>query len=161
WDDPANATAVRAPLKGFQCPDWGRETDPQWPYLTTYIGVAGLGTDAPSLPAGDRRAGAFGYDRQTALTDVKDGPGNTLLFLEPASDNGPWAQGGPATVRGLDPSDRPHLGTGRPFGGTHFSENTVFSHGRSIGCNAGMAGGSVRFLREAVAPDVLEALATI
>jgi prepilin-type processing-associated H-X9-DG protein len=86
---------------------------------------------------------------------------NTLLILESARDNGPWARGGPATLRGLDSADRPYLGTGRPFGGTHFAENILFKRGRSIGCNAAMADGSVRFLKEAIAPQVLEALATM
>jgi prepilin-type processing-associated H-X9-DG protein len=129
--------------------------------LTPYVGVAGVGTDAPSLPAGHRNAGVFGYDRRTALADVKDGTSNTLLILESARDNGPWARGGPATLRGLDRTDSPYLGTGRPFGGTHFAENILFWRGRSTGCNAAMADGSVRFLQEAIAPRVLEALATI
>jgi hypothetical protein len=157
WDDAANATAVRTPLKLFLCA--GGPDEP--PNLTTYVGVAGLGADAPQLPAGDRRVGVFGYDRRTALADVRDGTSNTLLLLESARLNGPWAQGGPSTVRGLDPTDRPYLGTGRPFGGTHFAESTVFSRGTSIGCNAAMVDGSVHFLREKVAPQVLEALATV
>ncbi len=36
----------------------------------------------------------------------------------------------------------------------------MFSRGASIGCNAALADGSVRFLNNSVAPDVLEALAT-
>jgi prepilin-type processing-associated H-X9-DG protein len=118
-----------------------------------------VGADAPSLPAGDGHAGIFSYDRRSAF--AKDGAFSTLLMLESARDNGPWAQGGPGTVRGLDPADQPYLGTGRPFGGTHFAENTLFEHGRSIGCNAAMVDGSVRFLRETIDPQVLEALATI
>ncbi len=157
WDDVANAAAVRTPLKGFLCPGAAFDAD----YQTSYLGVAGLGADAPSLPAGDRRAGVFGYDRRTALADVRDGTSNTLLLLESARAIGPWAQGGPATVRGLDPSDQPYLGPGRPFGGMHFSENTLFSRGQSIGCNAAMVDGSVHFLRETIAPRVLEGLATM
>jgi hypothetical protein len=130
-------------------------------WLTAYLGVAGVGADAPDLPAGDSRAGAFGYDRRTPLAAIKDGTANTLLVFESARDNGPWARGGPATVRGLDPGDRPYLGTGRPFGGTHFTENGVFRRGKSLGCQAAMADGSVHFFQEKVAPEVLEALATI
>jgi prepilin-type processing-associated H-X9-DG protein len=55
---------------------------------------------------------------------------------------------------------RPYLGTGRPCGGTHFEENTLFGRGRSIGCNTAMADGSVRFVQESIAPHVLEALTT-
>jgi hypothetical protein len=161
WDSTANAPVVQIPLKRLQCPDWGRESPPEPAWLTPYPGVAGVGPDAPTLPAGDPRAGIFGYDRRTAFADVKDGLSNTLLILESARDNGAWARGGPATIRGLDPADRPHLGIGRPFGGTHFAENTLLGHGRSIGCNAGMADGAVRFLPETIAPQLLEALVTM
>lgn len=161
WDAAANMAAVQTPLKLLQCPDWSRESPPEPVYVTPYVGVAGLGADAPSLPAGDRRAGIFGYDRRTTFADVKDGTANTLLILESARDNGPWARGGLATVRGLDPADQSYLGTGRPFGGTHFAENTFFGRGKSTGCCAVMADGAGRFLREATPAHVLEAAATI
>jgi prepilin-type N-terminal cleavage/methylation domain-containing protein len=160
WDNPANATATKTPLRGLQCPAWLREDAPDSAYRTPYLGVAGLGPDAAALPAADRRAGVFGYDRRTALADVKDGMSNTLLVLESARDNGPWAQGGPATVRGLDPADQPYLGAGRPFGGTHFSENTIFGKGKPVGSNAALVDGSVRFLADTLAPEVLQALVT-
>ena len=161
WDAGPNAPAVQTRLKMFHCPDWGREAAPEPAWLTAYVGVAGRGAGAAALPARHRDAGAFGYDRRTALADITDGTSFTLLVLESARDNGPWARGGPATVRGLDPEDRPYLGTGRPFGGTHFAENTVFGRGKSVGCNAAMADGSARFLSESVAPHVLEALTTV
>jgi hypothetical protein len=161
WDDPANAAAVQTPLRVMQCPDWGREAAPSPPYLTAYLGVAGVGPGAADLAAGDPKAGVFGHDRRTPLAAIADGTSNTMLILESARDNGPWAQGGPATVRGLDPAERPCLGSGRPFGGTHFAENTLWGRGKSIGCNAALADGSVRFLTEKTAPEALEALATV
>ena len=145
----------------MHCPDWGREVPPNPPYLTAYVGVAGVGADAADLPPDDRRAGAFGHDRRTALADFRDGTSNTLLVLESARDNGPWARGGPATLRGLSPAERPYLGAGRPFGGTHFAENTLFRRGGPVGCHAALADGSVRFLRAAVSAETLEALATV
>jgi prepilin-type processing-associated H-X9-DG protein len=84
-----------------------------------------------------------------------------LMVLETARDTGPWAQGGLTTVRGLDPEDKPYLGAGRPFGGTHFTENSLFKRGHSLGCNALMMDGSVRFIADTTSPEVLEALATI
>jgi hypothetical protein len=158
WEDSANDAVARTTLKTLHCPDWGREAEPNPPYLTAYLGVAGLGADAATLPAEDWRAGIFGYDRHTSFAE--NGTSNTLLILESARDNGPWARGGPATVRGLVPGEQPYLGVGRPFGGTHFGENTVFSKGKSLGCNAALADGSVHFLMESVAPHVLEALVT-
>jgi hypothetical protein len=161
WDDRINEPAVERSLKVFQCPDWLRESSPQAGNFTPYLGVAGVGADAVTLPPGDRRAGVFGYDRRTSIADLTDGTSNTLLILESARANGPWAQGGAATARGLDPDDTPYLGSGRPFGGTHFAENTVLSRGRSVGCNAALADGSVRFLAETVNARVLEGLATV
>jgi hypothetical protein len=160
WDAKDNLPATQTLLKITHCPDWGREAEPNATYLTAYLGVSGVGPDAGTLPVGDRRAGALGQDRRLALEEVTDGTSNTLLVLESARDNGPWARGGAATLRGLDPAERPYLGAGRPFGGTHFAENTVFGRGKPVGCNAAMADGSVRFLREAVSPEALEALAT-
>jgi Protein of unknown function (DUF1559) len=113
WDAPANSMASRTSLKILLCPDWGREAESNPPFLTAYLGVAGLGADAATLPVGNRNAGVFGYERRTSLTAIKDGTSNTLLILESARDNGPWAQGGRATVRGLDPlepENRPEFG---------------------------------------------------
>lgn len=160
WIDPANESAARTPLKPLYCPDWGREAAPTPPYLTAYLGVAGLGADAATLPAHDRRAGVFGYDRRISPKEISDGTSNTLMILESARDNGPWAQGGSATVRGLVPGEQPYLGVGRPFGGTHFGENSVFGKGKSLGCNAALADSSVRFLAESISSNVLEAAVT-
>jgi Protein of unknown function (DUF1559) len=161
WDAPANQEAIRKVVKVYLCADWDREKGSAPEYFTTYIGAAGLGADAALLAAADPRAGVFGYDRRIGPQYVPDGTSNTLLILETARDNGPWAAGGPATVRGLDPADRPHLGTGRPFGGTHFAENSVLGRGSSIGCNMALVDGSVRFVRNEVAPAVLEAAVTV
>jgi hypothetical protein len=160
WNAPTHTSALQTPLRVFQCSDWMREASPESGALTAYLGMAGVGTDAPLLARGNARTGIFGYDRRTTVASVKDGLENTLLILESARDNGPWARGGPSTVRGLDPSEQPYLGSGRPFGGTHFAENSLFGRGKSIGCNAAMADGSVRFVEETIASEVLEALAT-
>jgi hypothetical protein len=161
WDAPANATAVRMSLAVLRCPDWTRESAPVPDDFTAYLGCAGVGAAAAELPAGDRNAGVFGYDRRTAPGAIKDGASQTLLVLESARDNGPWARGGPGTVRGFDPADRPYLGTGRPFGGTHFAENLVIRRGRSTGCNTALADGSVRWFTNDTSSDVLEAMATV
>jgi hypothetical protein len=159
WEAEANVIPGKELIRTLQCPDWGREAS-RGPSFTAYQGVAGVGADAATLPAGDPRAGVLGYERRQALADITDGLSNTLLIFESARDNGPWARGGPGTVRGFDPNDRPYLGPGRPFGGTHFSENSLFGKGKSIGCQAAMADGSAHFFQETVAPEILEALAT-
>jgi hypothetical protein len=132
------------------CPAASDGSDEHMPGWTWYIGVAGVGTDAPTLPLGHPRSGIFGYDRQTSIPDIKDGRANTLLLLETGVDQGPWTAGGPATVRGLDPARQPYIGQGRQFGGLHRQ-----------GVMVAMADGTVRFLSETINPKVFEALSTV
>jgi prepilin-type processing-associated H-X9-DG protein len=120
------------------------------PGWTWYVGVAGVGRDAPALPGGHPRAGVFGYDRQTRVADITDGVATTVMLAETSSANGPWTTGGPATVRGLDPGRQPYIGRNRQFGGTHRG-----------GVIVAFADGSVRFLSESIDRKVFEALATI
>jgi prepilin-type processing-associated H-X9-DG protein len=117
---------------------------------TQYIGIAGVGTDAPFLPKGHPRAGVFGYERCTALSDITDGAGYTIIVAESGRVRASWLAGGPATVRGLDTSELPYMGTGRQFGGIHPN-----------GMNAAFADGSVRFIHDRVNPQALEALSTV
>ena len=81
-------------------------------------------------------------------------------MLDSAHDLGPWAKGGPTSVRGLDPAARPYLGVGRPFAGTHYTEGNVFRGGKAVSGAAAMADGSVREVRHTVTDDVVEKLAT-
>ena len=163
WDAPANAAAVAgyAPLL-YHCPDWpgpqpSASAGP--PAHTNYVGVAGLGADAATLPDTDPRIGVLGYDRRLKPGQVKDGLANTLLLLETGRDVGPWVRGGPATVRGVDPSDAPPVGAGRPFGGTHVSDGRFRTKGPHGG-HAALADGSVRKLSDGMDAAVLGKLAT-
>jgi prepilin-type processing-associated H-X9-DG protein len=117
---------------------------------TNFIGIAGLGLDAPVLAKNDPRAGIFGYDRQTTLADIKDGASYTMMVAETGRGMGSWMQGGIATVRGLDPANQPYIGPGRQFGHSHLS-----------GTNVAMADGSVRWFSGSVDPKIFEALSTI
>jgi prepilin-type N-terminal cleavage/methylation domain-containing protein len=155
WNVERNRQPVEQVVRTFICP-----ADPPWAppaagALTHYVGVAGVGPDAATLPAADPRAGLFGYDRAISFKDIKDGTSNTLMALETAKDNGPWAEGGTATVRGLDPTTRPYLGQGRPFGIRHTPSS------RQEGANALMADASTRYLNGQISAATLEALATI
>ena len=49
------------------CPSERKHSDSRRPNLTNYIGISGLGTDAPTLPLEHPRAGIFGYERRTSL----------------------------------------------------------------------------------------------
>ena len=117
---------------------------------TNYIGIAGIGKDAPILPKGDPRCGVFGFDRRTTLADITDGAANTLMIVESGRATGSWLQGGFATVRGLDPANTPYLGPNRQFGGLHQG-----------GAWIATADGSVRWVRDSIDPRVFEALSTI
>jgi prepilin-type processing-associated H-X9-DG protein len=160
WDSEANrVTRWRGVDKDPQttgrlavlcCPAATGSSNEHMPGWTWYVGIAGVGTDAPTLPTGHPRAGVFGYGRDTPLAVLKDGASNTLLVAETGLANGPWTAGGAATVRGLDPSRQPYIGRGHQFGGLHRG-----------GVMVAMADGSVRFLRESIDSKVFEAISTV
>lgn len=154
WNAPQNRPAASQTIGVMRCPEAPSQT-PGGYSRTPYIGIAGLGVDAPFLPSGHRRAGVFGYDRQTSLRDITDGAFCTMVLAESSRSTGSWLTGGHATVRGLDQSDQPYLGMDRQFGGLHFSRY------RNGGANIAFADGSIRFIPETINPRVLEALSTI
>lgn len=152
WDAPANAAAVKDRyVTLFQCQSAFAGAPPD-AVLTNYVGVAGLGADAAELPTGDPRAGVFGYDRRAKVAEIRDGAAQTALVMETTGDFGPWPRGGPATVRGVTPA--------APPGGAHVGDRRFFWEDRPSGSNVVLADGSVRYLRDATAPDVWAALAT-
>jgi hypothetical protein len=152
WDAPENRAAVATPLRWYRCPSDPNRAAAGAPALTNYVGITGLGPDSAALPARDPRAGFFGYERRLTRAELQAARGDsrTLAAAETTWENGPWAQGGPATVRPLDPARRPYAGPGRPFGGSHpHTFNAVF------------ADGAVVPFRDGINPAVLEALVPI
>jgi prepilin-type processing-associated H-X9-DG protein len=152
WDDPENRPAVTTPLRWYVCPSNPNRSAPGAPALTSYVGITGLGPDSATLPATDPRAGFFGYERRLTRDELHRARGDsqTLMATETTWDNGPWAQGGPATVRPVDPARRPYAGPGRPFGGSHpDSFNALF------------ADGAVVPFRNGIKPEFFEALVPI
>ncbi len=149
WDGNANQRIASTHIRIYKCTDVPGVPVGQ-PEPTQYIGIAGLGTDAPFMPEGHPRAGVFGYDRRTTLADIKDGASSTMIVAESARVGGSWLEGGPATVRGLDTADLPYIGPGRQFGSVH-----------RFGTNVAFADGSVRFVRDTINPRILEAFSTI
>jgi prepilin-type processing-associated H-X9-DG protein len=150
WDAGPNAEAARTLLPVLVCPSYYQPGLAGVPALTHYVGSTGLGPDSARLPPEHPRAGLFRYDGRTSVAQVRDGLSFTMVLTETAWQNGPWAAGGPPTLRGVDPDRQPYLGAGRPFGGTHPG-----------GVNVIFCDGSVRFVADTVTPAVFEAYATI
>ena len=146
WDTPPNEGYAQRRLNVLVCP----ASIPDVQNVTQYIGIAGLDPNAATLALDDPRGGMFRYDIAIPLDAVKDGLSQTISVTETNINLGPWMRGGPSTVRGLDPQVPSYLGVGSPFGGTH-----------ATGANCGYVDGSVRFVVNDVAREVLRAQLTI
>jgi type II secretory pathway pseudopilin PulG len=142
-----NLQASRTRIKDYLCPNLpsGNKNN----FNTTYFAMAGIGSGAPSQPAGAPGNGFMGYDRLTTLGMIKDGTSTTIAIMETRSNMGPWAQGGSSNLRGFDPTDLPLFGDQRPLGG------------HTGGMYTAWADCSVRFLRSQVNPKILSAAITI
>ena len=100
WNNAHNQPVTKQPLSEVINPAFGPAKTPSGYPVTHYVGVAGVGEDAAQLPPNDAQAGMFGNGRQTQQKDLVRGGANTIAVLGVQPDHcGPWAQGGPATVR--------------------------------------------------------------
>ena len=99
---------------------------------TNYVGIAGVGKDAPTLPKTSKQAGVFGYNRSTRIRDITDGTSNTVMVSEASKNLGPWAAGGESTIRAL--TKKPYINGPDGLGGFHTG-----------GCLMLMGDGSVQF----------------
>jgi prepilin-type processing-associated H-X9-DG protein len=148
--EPAPYTTRALSVSLLRCPAHSPKASPTGPGPSQYVGVAGLGSDAATLPLTHSRAGVFGYNRAVRLRDITDGASETLLIAETAEPLGSWTAGGRSTVRGLDRTRRPYVGRNGQFGGNHRGGAMVV-----------FADGSVRLIRDTIDPAVLESLSTI
>jgi hypothetical protein len=146
WDDDANEFAANIRIPTFMNP--GRPVNPKGPGETHYVGIAGLGKDAPMLPANHKRAGVFAINRKTRIRDMIDGTSNTMMVSEASGKLGPWIAGGESTIRPL--TKKPYIngpdGIGGPYNG---------------GVHVGLGDGSVRFISENIDPTIFERLSTM
>lgn len=153
WNAEVHQSLAHTRLPVFICPAQAPESG-GGPALTNYLGNGGIGpeTAALTVEAAGKRAGVFRYNTPTPLELIRDGDGlaHTISIVETARGIGPWLQGGPATVRSLDPDEAPYLGPGRLYAGCH----------RNRG-NFAVADGSVRVLTDRIDPVVFRALLTI
>lgn len=158
WDAVANwpvmehnltgATRICVGYENFVCPADRDLSNTTKRFLTNYVGIAGIGQDAAELAPDNARAGFFGYDRLITPKHLKDGAESTIIISETTQRIGHWMEGGPATVRGLVGKD--YLGSDGQFSSRH----------RGL-TNFAFADSSVRRFSASIAPEILEALATI
>lgn len=149
WDAPANSKLQRN-VTTFLCPAFARDLSPEQVGLTSYVGLAGVGEEAAFLPLDDANAGFFGYERILRPEDISASLGALLTAVETRQDNGLWAAGGRATVRGLEPDCERYIGNQAAFGGLHRN-----------GANVLWADGSVHLVTEQIAPEVFRLEARI
>jgi hypothetical protein len=154
WNSGTNAAVTSMPIRTLVCADSQGSGA-----VTDFVGVAGVGADAATLSETHVRRGVFGYERATDLKEITDGTSTTLLFIETQRDLGPWASGGPATVRGIDPEEELLIGQGGAFGKLRAMSRWNFGRIKASAVVA-MADGSVRRIQEGVSSEVLAALAT-
>ncbi len=152
WSDKQNLPAAFTIVEAFLDPLVPKRRWQGSPFegvsLSHFVGMGGVGPEAPRLGKDDPRAGIFGYDRKTAMAEVRDGVSNTILLIQARDVFGPWIQGGGATVRAAQSA--PHIGVAGGFGSPgDAGAMTIF------------ADGSVRFLSKDIDPKVFEALCTI
>ncbi|MDB5334784.1 MAG: hypothetical protein JWN70_403 [Planctomycetaceae bacterium] len=93
WNAPSQDRFVRRSIARFQNPlVLNKVSEDKYP-AAHFVGVAGVGADAPTLPADHPRAGIFGQDRQTKLDQIRDGVSNTMLLAGVEEHLGSWAAG--------------------------------------------------------------------
>jgi prepilin-type processing-associated H-X9-DG protein len=142
-----NLPPAQTRIKMFICPS-SKKIQPSHT-VTSYVAMAGLGPNAATQPAGAAGNGFMGYDRPTSWKMITDGTSNTIASMEAGFHLGPWARGGPSTLRGFDPSGPSLEGDNPPFGG----------HGKVF--NAAFADGSVHSIATSIDPKILAACITI
>jgi len=93
WSDPVTDRFVRRPIPRFQNSQVEVQTSEDKYPASHFVGVAGVGSDAPTLPTDHPRAGIFGQDRKTTMADIRDGLSNTMMIAGVEQHPGSWAEG--------------------------------------------------------------------
>ena len=148
WNDKANEQFTKVSIPSYLNPSQSSPPRADGFGVTHYVGIAGIGKDAPTLPITDNQVGIFGYDRAVDFSKVTDGLSNTMMITDGSKDFGPWSQGGAATIRSL--TTKPYINGPDGIGGPHAGVIQVL-----------MGDGSVRAISVNIDPKTFEALATI
>ena len=147
WKDPANEPFVRRRATDLLNPRVSAVASEEGYPASHYVGVAGVGAEAATLPKSHPRAGVFGYDRRTTREDIQDGTSNTLMVVGVQDHPPAWASG-TGSVRGL--TAEPYLN-----GPDHFGT------GQADGMLVLMADGNVKFLSKATDPKLMRRMAAM
>lgn len=148
WNAPENDEFIRRRVTPYDNPLIERRAGQDRLPASHFAGISGYGPVAASLPISDPRAGIFGWDRQTRLSDVKDGTANTMLVAGVATDLGSWAHAGHSTMRGF--TKEPYVNG--PDG---------FSTGQQDSMLVLMADGSVRTVLASTEPFIIRRMAAM
>lgn len=149
WDSKDNRKFTTTQIPTYTNPGVSDKPNKGVDAPTHYVGIAGLGKDAATLPAGHKRAGVFGYNRKTRIRDITDGTSNTMMTAEASKNFGAWAAGGNSSIRAF--TKKPYINGPDGIGGPWSTP----------GGHIGMCDGSVRFISDSVDPSVVEALSTM
>lgn len=147
WNDPANDQFVRRRASGLINPGVTAVASESGYPAGHYVGVAGVGADAPTLDKTHPRSGIFGIDRRTTREDIRDGISNTLMVLGVDSSPESWASGS-GSIRGL--GSEPYL-----HGPDHFGT------GQADGMHVLLADGSVKFISAQTDPKLMRRMAAM
>ncbi len=148
WNDPLNDRFVRQQREPFLNPLLPQKVGTDRYPCTHFVGVAGIGSDAPGLPVNHPRAGIFGVNRITRVEDIKDGQANTMMVAGVSNQLGSWAAGGNPSMRAF---------TQEPY----FQGPDGFGTGENAGMSVLMADGSVRFLSKNTDPAIVRGMAAM
>lgn len=132
WDGPNNRLLANTVLNAYRCPsDPSTATSP----TTDYVMIVGPGTlsDGPSA---------------TKIADIQDGTSNTIMIVEVAGSNIPWAKPQDLEAKSIDFSIGNQQGKG--IGSMHPG-----------GANVALVDGSVRWLPSSTPPSQIKDMATI
>lgn len=147
WNDPLNERFVRRAITAVQNPTLQNKTSEDRYPASHFAGIAGVGADAATLQIDHPRAGIFGENRQTRLSDITDGLTNTMLVAGVETSLGSWAQG-TAGYRSF---------TREPY--IHGPDG--FGTGQAKSMLVLMADGSVRELAENTDPRIIRRMAAM
>lgn len=148
WHDPLNDRFVRQQRDLFLNPLLSQRVGSDRYPATHFVGVAGVGADAPQLPVDHPRAGIFGIDRITREKDIRDGLAETMMVAGVSERLGSWAAAGPPSMRAF--TQEPYIEGPDGFG-----------TGQAEGMSVLMADGSVRFLNQNTDPAIIRQMAAM